>query len=375
MRPASVSAGPARPAAGYGRTAVALPPTTVIGPVEARAARTPGATALVAGAATLTYAGLNTRANRLARHLAGFGLGPGTCAALALPPGPRLVVALLAVLKTGAAYVPTGLAPDTAPLCVVTDAATRAFLPAAGGPYVVVDDPRVRARTAAQLPTDPGRALTPHHPVAVLGGTPVPHAWADVQLRALQGCHGLTAADRVLYAAPAGDPWPADLLWALREGATVVLAAPGTDRDPAALARTARRYAATTVRLAPEALVPFAEGTGGPGALRRVLCTGEELDRAAADRFHRALPGVGLHRHHRPAGLLGDLTHHHCAPGGQGPVPLGRPLWNARLSVRDEVLYLAGPWPAMDGPVTGSYRTGTRAVWDETGTLWPAAAP
>ncbi|MGK5642882.1 condensation domain-containing protein, partial [Streptomyces sp. URMC 126] len=84
-------------------TAVVLPPTTAIGPFEAYAARTPGATALVAGEERLTYGELNARANRLARHLATLGIRPGTFATVGLPPSVTSVVALLAVLKAGSA--------------------------------------------------------------------------------------------------------------------------------------------------------------------------------------------------------------------------------------------------------------------------------
>jgi len=77
---------------------------------EQQVARTPGATALVFGEQTLTYAELDARANQLARHLIGLGIGPERIVALALPRSIEMVVALLAVSKSGAAYLP--LDPD-----------------------------------------------------------------------------------------------------------------------------------------------------------------------------------------------------------------------------------------------------------------------
>src|SRR5690606_37020485 len=77
---------------------------------EAQAARSPGATALVCGDETLGYGELEARANRLARHLAAAGIGPESVVALAIGRSPDMVVALLAVLKAGAAYLP--LDPD-----------------------------------------------------------------------------------------------------------------------------------------------------------------------------------------------------------------------------------------------------------------------
>ncbi|MFJ6618052.1 non-ribosomal peptide synthase/polyketide synthase [Kitasatospora sp. NPDC091335] len=79
------------------------PGTTFTALFEEQAARTPDATALVAGDATLDYAALNARANRLARHLAALGAGPEQVVAVRLPRTSDLPVALLAVLKAGAA--------------------------------------------------------------------------------------------------------------------------------------------------------------------------------------------------------------------------------------------------------------------------------
>ncbi|MFC6935655.1 amino acid adenylation domain-containing protein [Actinomadura yumaensis] len=98
--------------------------------MEAQAARTPDAPAVVHDGTALTYAELNARANRLARLLIGRGVGPEDFVALALPRSADLVVAALAVLKAGAAYQPIDLAypadriafmlEDAAPKCVIT---------------------------------------------------------------------------------------------------------------------------------------------------------------------------------------------------------------------------------------------------------------
>src|SRR5262249_20746656 len=73
---------------------------------EAQAARTPDADALVSGDASLTYGELNDRANRLAFHLIGCGVGPETLVGVALERSVDLVVALLGIAKSGAPWVP-----------------------------------------------------------------------------------------------------------------------------------------------------------------------------------------------------------------------------------------------------------------------------
>ncbi|WP_433893424.1 amino acid adenylation domain-containing protein [Streptomyces sp. CA-111067] len=84
----------------------AAPSTTVPELFEAQVRRSPRSTAVAFGAETLSYAELNARANRLAHWLIARGAGPETFVALVLPRSADLVVAVLAVLKSGAAYVP-----------------------------------------------------------------------------------------------------------------------------------------------------------------------------------------------------------------------------------------------------------------------------
>lgn len=80
--------------------------TTLPDLFERSAARTPHQPAISYDGRTLSYAEADTRANQLARLLVSSGVGPGEHVGLVLPRGPELVIAILAVLKTGAAYVP-----------------------------------------------------------------------------------------------------------------------------------------------------------------------------------------------------------------------------------------------------------------------------
>ncbi|MFE4646734.1 condensation domain-containing protein, partial [Streptomyces sp. NPDC056730] len=94
--------------------------------IAAQARRTPDAEAVVFGTSALTYAELDSRANRLAQYLVTRGVGPETVTAICLERGPDMVVALLAVLKAGGAYVPLDPAHPAERLTyVLTDSAAR----------------------------------------------------------------------------------------------------------------------------------------------------------------------------------------------------------------------------------------------------------
>ncbi|WP_447009850.1 non-ribosomal peptide synthase/polyketide synthase [Saccharothrix hoggarensis] len=148
---------------------------------QAQAARTPDATALVAGDRSWSFAELNADANRLARHLVAAGVGPESVVALALPRSPGMVVSVLAVLKAGGAYLPVDpdhpadrvahLLDDARPVLVVTTG-DGGNIPD-GLPRVVLDDPATRAAVdalPATDPTDDDRAATlrPEHPAYVI---------------------------------------------------------------------------------------------------------------------------------------------------------------------------------------------------------------
>ncbi|WP_085748381.1 non-ribosomal peptide synthetase [Pseudomonas sp. R45(2017)] len=105
---------------------------------EARAASQPDAVAVVQGGQSLSYDGLNRRANRLAHHLIGLGVQPDDRVALCVQRGPQMLIGLLAILKAGAGYVPVDpahpaeriayLLQDSDPVAVLAQTATRDLL-------------------------------------------------------------------------------------------------------------------------------------------------------------------------------------------------------------------------------------------------------
>ncbi|GGK23420.1 hypothetical protein GCM10010124_14870 [Pilimelia terevasa] len=130
---------------------VAVPPGGVAGVFEAQAARTPQARALVTAAGSLTFAALNARANRLAHTLIARGLGPEDRVALLLPRGAAMLTGLLAVLKSGAAYVPLDPdSPDDRLAWIVADARADLLL---STPELAADRPDLGAPVLHLDPT------------------------------------------------------------------------------------------------------------------------------------------------------------------------------------------------------------------------------
>ncbi|WP_333767627.1 non-ribosomal peptide synthetase [Streptomyces sp. IBSBF 2435] len=395
-----------------------LPAGTLPAALAARAAADPGAPAVVSGRSTLTYGELHARAGRLAARLTVAGAGPGIPVAVALPRSADLVVAVLAVLTAGGAYLPVDpehpaartadVLADARPVCVVTDRVTRGELPDTGTPVVLVDGPAPpragRSRPAAvpgPAADDPAYVIYTSGTTGRPKGVAVPHAALGNRLRWMQGTYPLSRTDRVLHKTQVGfDVSLWELLWPLCEGAVLVLAEPGEHRDPARLARTVRESGVTVAHFVPSMLDHFlAEAEAGAhGGLRRIFCSGEALSRETVREFHRVLPGVALENLYGPTEAAVDVTYRSCPPGEAGPVPIGRPVWNTRVYVLDRMLqpcppgvpgelYLGGVQLALGyvnrpgltaacfvadphhGSGTRMYRTGDIVRWRPDGSL------
>ncbi|MGW1753126.1 non-ribosomal peptide synthase/polyketide synthase [Streptomyces mirabilis] len=361
-----------------------VPATTLAAAFAAQAARTPGATAVVfdgtagggAGRTTLTYAELDANAEELAARLRAGGAGRERFVAVAVPRSAELMVALLGVLKSGAAYLPLDLdypaerlaylLTDSGATTVVTTERDAGRLPSVEGLDVLRVDAEGGEALFGGVP-DPARPDDPAYLIHTSGSTGRPkgvvvtHRAIANRLAWMQGAYGLTADDRVLQKTPAGfDVSVWEFFWALCEGATVVLAAPDGHRDPAYLTRLIRAEGVTTMHFVPsmlEAFLTSEEVTADPAwasGLRRVFSSGEALSGAAAHCWHE-LTGVPLHNLYGPTEAAVDVTHHAYDGASDTTVPIGRPVWNTGLRVLDSCLR-----PVPDGVPGELYLTGVQ---------------
>ncbi|HEY0637917.1 MAG TPA: amino acid adenylation domain-containing protein, partial [Pseudonocardiaceae bacterium] len=373
---------------------------TLVDAFAGHVARTPDAEAVVAPGERLTYRELDRRSAALAAVLRGHGAGPGEIVAVALPRSADLVVALLAVLRCGAAYVPVDpehpaerrhlvLADSGATLAVapadaelppgvtrVDPGAAAVAAPATAAPATDVVDPAAappgsptgtadpaaapagpEAATAATAATaDPDAPAYLLHTSGSTGrpkGVLVTHRAVLNQLAWMSGYFGIGPGDRVLHKAPVGfDVSVWELFWPLTGGATVVLARPGGHRDPEYLAGLVRAERINALEFVPsllDALLEAVPGRDWAASLRFAISGGEALSAELADRW-LARTGVPLHNLYGPTETTIGVTaqEHHAGSATAsdgGTVPIGGPVWNTTLYVLDRLLR---PVPAGD---------------------------
>ncbi|MGW0238879.1 amino acid adenylation domain-containing protein, partial [Streptomyces sp. NPDC002996] len=335
-------------------------PATLHALVEEQARRTPDARALLFEGRGLTYRQLDEQADRLAHRLVQEGVGPERTVAVAVPRSVELVVALLAVLKAGGAYLPVDPDYPADRIGYILEHAAPALLLTTAGvdvpgskdlPRLVLDDPALIGELAAQGARRPDVTVSPAAPAYVIytsgstgrpKGVVVPHRGIVNRLQWMQHEYGLTADDRVMQKTPSGfDVSVWEFFWPLITGATLVVARPEGHRDPAYLARLIRETGITTLHFVPSMLQAFLADPAAADcgdSLRRVLCSGEALPLDVQTRFFEVLDAE-LHNLYGPTEASVDVTAWACEPdSGRRTVPIGRPVWNTRVYVLDEML-------------------------------------
>ncbi|WP_461020700.1 amino acid adenylation domain-containing protein, partial [Streptomyces daliensis] len=402
-------------------TAVALPDVGLVELFEGWAATRPDAVAVMAVGQEVSYAELNERANRLARWLIARGAGPERYVAVALPRTVDLLVALLAVAKSGAAYLPLDtdypaerlefMLAETAPVTVLSSSHLAELVPTVGA-LTLVDDAdtaaAIGACSAANV-TDADRwaPVTGDHPMYAIytsGSTGRPKGVVvsrSALLNLLLGMQqelGLECDDRLLALTTVGfDIAGLELFLPLTQGAAVAVAAKELVYDQVAFGRTVEETGASVIQATPTLWRSVLAGGRVDLAGVWVLVGGEALPADLAARLAQAAAGVV--NVYGPTETTIWSTSAHVDPGHVGEPLIGRPIANTRLYVLDAglqpvpvgvtgELYIAGAGvargyngrPSLTGERfvacpfgTGAgermYRTGDRVKWTPEGQL------
>lgn len=344
-------------------TAREVVPRTLPELFEAQVSRTPDAPAVIFNGDSVSFAELEARANRLAHHLIGLGAGPERIVALALPRSVDIVVAQLAVVKTGAAFVPVDPAypseriafmlSDSGPVLVITRCDVLPELPGpAGVPVVVLDD----AGTASAVRSMPDRALRDAdrisplvvtHPAYVIytsgstgrpKGVLVSHAGLASFSAAEIDHFAVRPGDRVLqFSSPSFDASVLELCMSLPAGAALVVPPPGPLLGEA-LAEVLAQAAVTHALIPPVALatVPQPVASTGVPQFQTVIVGG---DACTADLVKRWAPGRRLINAYGPTeATVVSTWSRPLAADGQGSPPIGQPIWNTTAYVLDHAM-------------------------------------
>lgn len=310
--------------------------------VAAQVARTPSSVAVVDGTRRLTYAELASASDRLAAHLRERGAGPEQCVGVCLERSADLVIALLGVMKAGAAYVPLDpayppdrlafMAGDARFTALVTQRRVADRLPSLAIPTVWLDEP------IPDAPAKPAAILRPANLAYLIytsGSTGRPKATAIEHRQAVAFVHwaqtvftpkelaGVLFSTSVCF-----DLSIFELFVTLASGGKVIVA-----ENALALPTLPARAEVTLVNTVPSAAAELVRSAGIPDSVLTVNLAGEPLTAALSDKLY-AQPTI--QRVYDLYGPSEDTTYSTCALRERGgPATIGRVIANSRLYLLD----------------------------------------
>ncbi|MBV1957407.1 amino acid adenylation domain-containing protein, partial [Streptomyces sp. BV333] len=401
-------------------TAADMPPMAVPELIEAQAARTPDAVAVVADGTEVSYAELDARANRLAHHLVGLGVGPESLVGLCLPRGVDMIVAILAAWKAGAGYLPIDaeypaeriafMLADSGVAVLLSDEEVLDELPVGRVHAMALDDPLVSTAVGACPDTAPGVRVGPDNLAYVIytsgstgrpKGVAVTHGGLTNYVVWASQAYGMQdGGGAPLHSSLAFDLTVTSVLVPLVSGAAVVVSRPGGAEGLASLVGTGGGFG--LMKLVPAHLPLLAELVPDDriaDAARKVVVGGEALTGTVVRSWLERAPHSIVVNEYGPTETVVGCTVFEVEAGqdvGES-VPIGRPNANTRVYVLDSALqpvvpgvagelYIAGAQvargyvrqPALTSgrfvacpfePGGRMYRTGDQVRWTEAGQL------
>lgn len=324
---------------------------TLVDLLDAAARATPEALAVVSDDLELTYELLQQRSNRFARWLVAQGAGTEDVIALQMSTSVEFIVAMLGVLKSGAAYMPIDPAlPEERIEYLIADAKPRIvmrpqeFQVAEAAAAGLADAPITDAdRLRPLLPDNLAYVIYTSGSTGRPKGVAVAHAAIAEHVVSFTAEWSMTADDRMLQSTSVSfDASLADILCPLSLGAQLVIPKPNPFSDIGYVADLVRRRGVTVLHMVPSLLgsvllLPEARELRG---LRHVPVGGEALPGEVADKF-ATMFDAELRNHYGPTEAVVCSTYMSVrGPQGNSIVPIGRPNQNVYAYVLDQALEL-----------------------------------
>ena len=366
-------------------------PTDLVVLFNAQMQRTPHAEALIFEQgpthSSLSYEQIDAQSNQLARHLIAQGVGSEHIVAVLLDRSPQMIMAMLAVLKAGAAYLPLDpelplarlhfmMTDSNSQMLVTSNARRKLLLPSiepgtqfntdttalqtlvAQGQLKVVElDNPSEAKLIQSLPTitiaseERLHTLTSDHLAYLIytsGSTGTPkgagntHQAVVNRLLWMQDTMQLSSQDRVLQKTAIGfDVAVWEWFLPLMTGAALVIARPDGQKDPAYLKGIIEQQRVTVLHFVPSMLAVFLESleTGDCSSIAQIVTSGEALSGAVQSQTFARLPSTRLWNLYGPTEAAIDVSVWPCDPkDGVNTPPIGHPIWNIGLYILDGAL-------------------------------------
>jgi amino acid adenylation domain-containing protein len=322
--------------------------------IEKQAVLNPRAIALVCGEESLTYTDFNARANQLARHLKSLGAGPENLVGIVLQPTMDAVVAMLAVLKAGAAYVPLDpslpverlsfLLQDCKCSLIITREVLLPRLPPLTGPIVLLDRDAeaISSFSSENLPVEEADDENLAYVIYTSGSTGKPKG-VCVSRRSLlhSTCARLAfypeIVERFFLVSPFSfDSSVAGIYWTLCCGGALHIADRETVSEPLQLAAEIVRSRITHLLTVPSLYLALLDSFDVVGLeLKQVIVAGEACKSELAKRHFALLPQVRLANEYGPTEAAVWSTAYQCSSGEISDPFIGRPIANTRVYVVD----------------------------------------
>ncbi len=359
-------------------TAVAVPEVTITELVEAQAARTPDEVAVVDGEVQFTYREMSTRVDRLARALIGRGVGAESVVAVSLPRSADLVMALLAVLKAGGAYLPVDpkypsrrlkvVLEQARPRLVLTDSATAAVLPDHDAPNVLLDTLDLAGDRTGPQPQPPlPRQLA--YVMYTSGSTGKPKGVAITHTNLVNGVLrlasrvGMGPGKRLLAGTSVNfDVSAFEIFTTLATGGVVDVV-----RDILVLGEH-EGWSGSVVSTVPSAFAELLDQIADRTSVETVVFAGEALPSSLVEKTLAAFPGVRVINAYGQSESFYATTHTVSGDTRDraGSVPIGTPLGNMRAYVLGPGLSAVPPGVIGELYVGGSVGRGYHRLADLT---------